>query len=868
MTRTAFYLIFFMSGAAGLGYEMLWTRMLVAGLGHEMVSVLGVVSAFFSGLALGAWVLDGPVSRSAAPGKWYALLEIIIGLWALVLVAVLPDVNRWVSGMIGLTPTPVWHWSIAFLYPFVVLLPATAAMGATLPAMDRLLERVKGDSRSVAGLYCINTFGAVSGILLVTFIVLPALGMNRTSLILACANFIGAAAVIVVARPKKTAETTATETVSAIPGSLHFYFILFITGLLGIGFEVMMARALSQILENTVYSFAAILMAFLFGTAAGAGIYQNFRRPSDPQSTLSLLLVATAAFCSMAIGGLPYVEPLFRSLRSLFGDGFSGAVTAEISIALILLFLPAAAMGATFSHLAQSLRHQRGGVGKALCLNTLGGALGPFLFGVMLLPAVGLHYAMLSIPTAYLLCFPRRRIAYATATGLFVFTTFLIGQDSDRYRFVSLAEGEALVSHREGVMAAVSVVKDSRGGLHLTVNNHFQMGGTTSVFSDRRQAYLPLLLHPAPQDALFLGIGTGITFAAAADFPGLNAEGVELLPEVISAMDYFESVTGDFRGNNNLRIINADARRYVSATDKRYDVVVADLFHPSRDGAGSLYTVEHFAAIRELLTEKGVFCQWLPLYQLNLETFKVIVKTFLHVFPEGQAYIAHYGIEQPIVGLLGGRRALRFPEKWYRKRLPDRQFRRHMAGYGYDSVYSLLGTFIAGSEALTRFAGGCPLNTDDRPVVLFEAPRFVYRKSEPAPRRLLALLEAFSPADPESILAAAVTEEDHFARPRLARYWNARDRFLKLGTRIERTSDVTQLYAKVSGPLLEVVRESVDFSAAYFPLISIAYDIYPYDQEASHRLLGKLERANPMRPEARILRQRLFANSALSHGKE
>ena len=95
---------------------------------------------------------------------------------------------------------------------------------------------------------------------------------------------------------------------------------------------------------------------------------------------------------------------------------------------------------------------------------------------------------------------------------------------------------------------------------------------------------------------------------------------MELIPEVIAAMGHFKKATGDLSANKNLQILNANARRYVTATNKKYDVIVADLFHPSRDGAGSLYTVEHFTAIRRLLTERGLFCQWLPLYQLDLET--------------------------------------------------------------------------------------------------------------------------------------------------------------------------------------------------------------------------------------------------------
>ncbi|MGD9018448.1 MAG: fused MFS/spermidine synthase [Desulfobacterales bacterium] len=860
MKRTSLYALFFLSGIAGLGYEILWTRMLSVSLGHEMVSVLAVVSAFFSGLAAGSWILDRPVSRSGDPGRWYALFEVIIGIWSIVLLFILPDLNRLVSGLIGLAPTPLRHWSVSFLYPFIVLLPATIAMGGTLPAMDRLVEQKGGGQRKVAGIYGINTFGAMAGTLLVTFFLMPALGMNQTSILLAIANVICASAVFMLANGDKGDRAAK---IPPTPSPIHlpqFYMILFVTGLLGVGFEVLMVRALSQILENTVFSFAAMLAVFLFGTALGAGLYQKCQRSHTVQGTLSLLLLSSAFFCLIATLMLRYVEPVFQALQQFYGRGFQGAVAAELSTAMLFFLLPTISMGATFSHLAQLLKNPDGGVGRALCLNTLGGACAPFFFGVFLLPAIGITHALLLIPMVYLLCFPRWRISYAAAGGVLVIILLLVAGDFGKHPFVSLAEGEKVVSHREGVMASVSVVQDARDDRHLRVNNHFQMGGTTSVFSDRRQAYLPLLLHPEPCQALFLGVGTGTTLAAAANFRGLKAEGVELVPEVISAMDYFESATGDVENHKNLRIVNADARRYVVAADKQYDVVVADLFHPSRDGAGSLYTFEHFEAIRGLLAEGGIFCQWLPLYQLDLETFKVITRTFLEVFPEGQAFLAHYSIDQPIIGLVGGTKALRFPENWYRKRVKGKGFRNHMAGFGYDSIYSLLGTFMADSNALHRYAGDGPVNTDAFPVVLFRAPRFVYGDPGPPHERLSALLTAFSPPETETILAEIVTEEDHVARTRLSAYWSARDSFLEVGSKIGRTNDVVQLYKAAGGPLLGVVRKSVDFSAAYFPLISIAYDIYPHDRDASYRLLRDLERANPMRPEAGIIRQRLFAN--------
>lgn len=862
MKKHFLLMLFFLSGASGLGYEILWTRMLSTGLGHEIVSVMAVICAFFCGIALGSWTLDKSVSKSSSPEKWYVFFEIIIGSWGLILSFFLPVMNRWVVDLVGVSPTPFWHWLVSFAYPFFILLPATYSMGGTLPAMDRLFGNQTGGTRQVSTLYSANTIGAVFGTMAVTFFLIPALGMKYASFFLVFLNYTVAAGVYILPGKKEYTGHKNSSLLSFSVNTRHIYLILFVTGFAGIGFEILMIRIFSQIFENTVFSFAVILTIFLLGTSLGAKLYQTYHDKKEVlpfERILSVLLFLNISCCLISTYSLIHIESQLHFIKHIFGDGFSRIVYTELTLSIIYLVFPTVFMGATFGHIAQFIKTEDGGVGRALCLNTIGGAFSPLVFGLFLLPLLGIKFALMVIPTVYLMCMPRVRDPFAVAAFTVVVLTFFLSPGQDRYRFVSLSDGEELVSYKDGVMASVSVIKDTKDNFHLKVNNHFQMGGTTSVFSDRRQAYLPILLHKQPERALFLGLGTGTTFAAAGHFPNLQATGVELVPEVIDAMAYSKKSTGDIAKKKNLKIVSGDARRFVTASEEKYDVVVADLFHPARDGAGSLYTVEHFSAIKQILTEDGIFCQWLPLYQLDLDMLKVIIKTFLEIYPNGQAYLAHYSVEQPIIGLIGGHQPLRFPERWYRKRIKNKNLQRFFASYGYDSFYSLVGTFLSGGEKLKTFVDDSPINTDQFPVVVFKAPRSIHDNQLSVKERLVALIDALSPPVPDTILSEIITEEDYLARTRLPAYWAARDSFLKIGTDIERTTDVMKLYKTASEPLLEIVKKSIDFSAAYYPLISIAYELYPFDKEASYNLLRKLERANPLKPEAGILRQRLFA---------
>src|SRR4030088_1707749 len=181
------------SGFAGLGYEMVWTRLLGAALGSEMMAVLGAIAGFFAGLSLGAFFLDGPIRRARSPQIVYAVLETAIGFWGVVSVWLLPAAGRIMGPMLGMEPIPSLHWAVSFALPAVILLPATAAMGGTLTALERMMAAVRGNRRVSAGVYGANTAGAVAGTLVSAFVLFHALGLSGTLLCLAGLNLACAA---------------------------------------------------------------------------------------------------------------------------------------------------------------------------------------------------------------------------------------------------------------------------------------------------------------------------------------------------------------------------------------------------------------------------------------------------------------------------------------------------------------------------------------------------------------------------------------------------------------------------------------------------------------------------------------------------
>ncbi len=848
------------SGFAGLAYQIVWTQQCALWLGHESAAVLAVVGAFFGGLGVGALALGPRIDRSARPERWYAACEVVIALWSLVLAALLAPISQGLLDITGAQPAPAWQWTVAFVGTFVILLPATAAMGATLPAMERVVAQMSHGGRNIAALYASNTLGAVVGVLATAFWLVPQWGLVRTAGVCAALNLVCALATLKLASHRVPVPRPLPLPLPT-PGSRGVLCTLAITGLLGIGYEVLVVRVLSQVAEDTVYTFAMLLAVYLVGSALGAAAYQRWHaRAREPGRLRDQLLLLQAATCMIGSSSLWAAEHVKQWVLQGLGASMPAALTAEAALALAAFGLPTVVMGALFSHLVSEARATHHSFGSALGFNTLGAAAAPLLFGVLLVPAVGPKLSLLLVASAYLalLLLGTRQTptAWATsATAAAVAALVAVVAMAPPLTFIDIPEGGRVASYREGAMAAVSVVEDASGVARLRINNRQQEGSSATLLADARQALLGLLLHPAPKRALFLGLGTGITASSAAEDTSLQVDAVELLPEVIEASALFTHAFGEGKPNPRLRLIAADARRFVRTTSERYDVIVSDNFHPARSGSGSLYTVEHFAAVSALLTEHGVFCQWLPLHQLDLDSLRSIVQAFMSANPGGWAMLATNSLQTPVLGLVARRDGLRFDRTQVNARLAAAMQPLHLADFAITDEFALLGGFVAGPKALANFAGTAPVNTDDRPVVAYRAPRITYAPDSLPRDRLLALLHELKLEPSELVVGEAGTVWSL----RLAAYWAARDQFLEVGRAVRPDVDLNRMLAQVHAPLLSVLSISPDFRPAYDPLLRMATALGLTDSTAARALLLELKTAQPARPEAESALRHLAA---------
>ncbi len=141
-------------------------------------------------------------------------------------------------------------------------------------------------------------------------------------------------------------------------------------------------------------------------------------------------------------------------------------------------------------------------------------------------------------------------------------------------------------------------------------------------------------------------------------------------------------------------------------------------------------------------------------------------------------------------------------------------------------------------------------------MVMFNAPTFSYTSKEPAHTRLLAIIDAFTPQPGDLVSLYDVPPYGQLSI-RLTNYWQARNRFIHAGIGVPRTNQIEALLRYVKDPLLDIVRTSSEFDPAYYPLLSIANQLYRSNPLLAEKLLDELAAANPLRQDARQLKRYL-----------
>jgi spermidine synthase len=735
----ALLFLFFTSGVAALIYEVLWLKELGRLFGVTAHAAAATLAVFFLGLSAGGLVWGRRAARIRNPLRTYAWLEAGIAATAVLyfgLLAVYHRIYAPLYDLVGGSPTALLLVKL-LLAVGILFLPAFF-MGGTLPVMAQFMIRERGQlGRMATLLYALNTIGAATGALLAGFYLPAVLGFTRSYLVAIALNLVIAVIAAWWSRgpAPQPAEDRAVEPVEPASDDRAMsvvWIVAAVSGFLTLALEVLWTRMYAQVLQNSVYTFAVILTVFLVSLALGSALAHVLcRRPWSPRAVLFWLLVLSG----LLVGWTPLVfYRMTAGLQPIGSElGWTEYITTVFVQTLAVLLVPGMIIGAVFPFsiklCERSMRSAGKTIGQLASVNTLAAILGSLAAGFVLLDWIGLWASIRLIAGGYFALaltvfvvgrLPRRSWLVAPPLGILLFTTILTYDDFADVH-LEAEEGAVLLEVWEGSHGTVTVI-DKGGDLRIKVNNSYKLGTSNSTPNQRIQSYLPLSLHPAPKSVFYLGMGTGITAGGALDFPVERVVVTELNGDVVEASrKYFGPNLNGLHTDPRVAVVVEDGRNYLAGTRERFDAIIADIFLTYRAGVGSLYTKEHFEAVRERLEPGGIFAQWVPMFDLTEDEFGIIARTMLEVFPDVTLWRRSISPTFPVYALIAQqeerpldleRLASRFGRLSREGALPEGVWLSHIPLAAY-----------AGNPGRmrSRFAG-YPLSTDDWPPLEYLSP--------------------------------------------------------------------------------------------------------------------------------------------------
>ncbi len=722
--------LLFASGFTALTYEVLWVRQLGLVFGNTAISAATCLAVFFLGMSLGQWGASRRCTSLRRPLAAYGVLELLAAATTLGAIA-LPHLYVSLYSVLfdAMTHSALIGTVVRVVLSATVLLPPAIFLGATLPVMVEAEVRRSGAlARSATALYAANTFGGVLGAIACSFWLAPALGFLATYLVVASVNVaVGLVAVVVGSRtPAPEGSAQPPRRGLALKPLPKLVWLAFASGVLALSMEVIWTRMLVQVLHNSVYSFAAVLAVMLLALGGGSALIHVLARSRywHGESTLAGLVIGGA----VTTGASAQVFNWWTDgLAYLGGAAEWGAYVNDVFLlAGVVMMVPGLLLGTVFPGVLV-LSSRRGvapgaTVGWLVAVNTLGSVLGSLATGFLILPILGLWRSLQIVACAYALLAPfLMRRGWAVGASVVALGVVLGPLSPVNLGRVDIDPSrDVLVEVKDSAEGTVAVVR--RGTMvSIKVNNSYTVGTNANIVNDRRKADLPLVLVPDPESVFFIGMGAGVTAAAALDHPVKTVTTCELVPAVARAAEqHLAEHTHKLFDDPRSRVLYGDGRNVLAATRESFDVIVGDLFVPWHAGVANLYTVEHFRTILDHLEDDGVFAQWLPLYQFTQGEFEIIARTMLDVFPLVTMWRGDLQANAPAVALFGHQ-----SDQPLDLSVVLRNVRRRIGEHGSRDAVSeaLMLLFYAGNLSQGRAAfDSSPVNTDDLPVIEYLAP--------------------------------------------------------------------------------------------------------------------------------------------------
>ena len=744
LSKRLFYTAIFISGSSALVYQLIWVRLLGLVFGVSSFAVATVVAVFLLGLGLGSYFFGKWSERTENPLRIYMYVEVCIAVTSLASYLVIDHlpVYRYLYES-AYNSLDLYGMSVVrLLLSVAVLLPPVFFIGGTMPLIAKYsLTASTTFGSGFSRIYYLNTLGAFAGALLTGFVLVRFLGVFVT-LMLAVAGNLLVAAIIVVGKSESAPLPESTE--ASTPYS-YMLFILFLTGFISLGYEVLWVRILSTYGLSTSQAFALIVAGFLLGFSIGSFLVsRTIDHRHDLESWFSGVCILTALSGALVL----FLFRKFETLTLLLEQSLSvGYLNASMALAFVVSLIPAVFMGILFPLglriYAHDVHRIGAKAGKILFSNTAGCVLGSLLTGFVLIPFAGmwnttLILVNLSLLIALVLLLRVRDVSRARWAALLlvgVLANLLVFSDSKTFH--KEVNGLRVVYYAEGLSGTVSVLgNDQYRGVFVDGQN---VSGTDPVLmaDSKMLAHLPLLLADDPRAALTVGFGTGTTSGSML-LHDVAVDAVEIEEKIIEAAPLFSAVNRRSYADPDLNLVLDDARNYIGAVDQDFDVIVTDVTNLKYKRNPYLYTREYFEIMQDALTEDGIAAAWLPLGGLSFEDLRILIATFDRVYPHTTVW---YFTQYPthfVIAVGTPQRTQVDLDGLARKMNELSKVRDDLKTIKVDDAYEIAGMLLLGEQDVDNMVAGEPIHTDDHPILEFsDMDQYGMIDVEPNLKRLL-----------------------------------------------------------------------------------------------------------------------------------
>jgi predicted membrane-bound spermidine synthase len=413
------YVLFTVSGAAGLMYESIWSRYLGLFVGHSAYAQIIVLVMFLGGMSLGAWAVGRRSATLADPLRWYALVEMGAGALGVLFHPLFVGVtgvaySTLFPALSGGAPLTVVKWLLAAL----LILPQSVLLGATFPLMSAgaIRRAPQAPGRTLALLYFTNSLGAAAGVLVAGFGLLAAVGLPGTLLVAAAINGVVALCAWALAAATRGAVAPAPAAESGTDGApppppprveaglaRALLAVAFGTAVASFVYEVAWLRMLALVVGSATHSFEIMLSVFILGLALGAWwIRARADRLADPVRTLGIVQWVMG---SVAIATLPVYIRSYDWMVTLLDaldttrHGYQLFSLARYLLCLAVMLPATFCAGMTLPLITRTLYVRGAGedaIGRVYAVNTLGSIVGAALAGLVLMPLLGLKWLLVA----------------------------------------------------------------------------------------------------------------------------------------------------------------------------------------------------------------------------------------------------------------------------------------------------------------------------------------------------------------------------------------------------------------------------------------------------------------------------------------